>query len=211
MSIIFHGAPISQPSRSVRFLLEENNIPHEFKVYDILKGETRSEEYLKNVNSEGQVPVIVDPQIGNLHLTEGAAILIHLSETRKLDKWYPADHKTRALINKFLHWHHSNTRNGTLKLLVPFLQGKPLDYLPEYKVILKKLDGYLTTPYLAGDHITIADLLILPEIDQLEVLKIVNYDEFPHIKRWLGSVRGGLKTYEANTAVLHGFAKSKGL
>jgi len=194
------------------FLLEENHIPHEWKNIDILKGEQNSEEF-KKINLEGLVPVIVDEQY-NLTLSEGAAIMIHLSETRKLEKWYPSDPAVRAKVNQFLHWHHTNTRKATITLLRLVLSNNEKS-LPEavanFKPILEKLDVYLKTPYLAGDSLTIADLLILPEIDQLVILKILSIDEYKNVKRWVEAVKSQLKTYDTNVATYHQFAKARGV
>jgi len=154
--------------------------------------------------------VIVDPQY-NLTLSEAGAILIHLSETRKLEKWYPSDPHVRAKVNQFLHWHHTNTRKATFTIIRLLVQQK-FDQVPEavnnFKPIIEKLDGYLTTPFLAGDHVTIADLLVLPEIDQLVILKFATLDEYKNVKRWYEALRTHLKTYETNAVPYYQWAKA---
>lgn len=40
------------------------------------------------------------------------------------------------------------------------------------------------TPFLAGEVATIADLFVLPEIDQVQLVGM-DYSAFPNITRWL--------------------------
>jgi glutathione S-transferase len=59
MPLKLNWFPLSSPARSVKFFLATNNVEHESAVLDVLKGETKSEEY-KKINARGEVPTIVD-------------------------------------------------------------------------------------------------------------------------------------------------------
>ena len=74
---IDHG---SQPSRAVLAFCKFNQIEHEIIETRIFTGDSRKEEFLKTVNSEGQVPAIVDDGFA---LAESHAILRYLHTTRK--------------------------------------------------------------------------------------------------------------------------------
>ena len=57
MSVKFWSDGASQPCRTIYYILKRFNIEHEY-VHVTLFTETRSEEFKKNVNPKGLVPVI---------------------------------------------------------------------------------------------------------------------------------------------------------
>ena len=79
----------SQPSKSIKTLLNIGNIAHNSVEVNIFKGENKSPEFLK-VNPREKVPVIRD---GSFTLTESNAILKYLCETRNSipEHMYPSD------------------------------------------------------------------------------------------------------------------------
>jgi glutathione S-transferase len=78
----------------VRLLLTQLGIPFEWIEYDITRGETRTPEFLENVNANGRIPVL-ETEEGVL-LPESNAILFYLAEGTP---FLPDDHlgKARAL------------------------------------------------------------------------------------------------------------------
>lgn len=122
MTLKLYGVEPSQPVRSVIWLLEINNIPYEL-VYCMpghRKG-TRSPDYIKK-NPMAHVPFLEDEQSG-VCLAEAAAIMVYLANKYKLHDLYPADLKSRALVDEYLHWHHRNTRCLTLAYFAPVVRG----------------------------------------------------------------------------------------
>lgn len=177
-SLSLYGFHFSQPTRSIKLLLSENKIDYDFKVVDALKGENRKPEFLK-FHPAGLVPVIDD---SGFVLGETCAILSYLCESRGLEDYFPKDSKVRAKINFWLHWHHGNTRKSTKEVLVPSVLF-PSKINPE-EVIQKGLKAYTksimflenhlkqqgSNKFIAGtDNITIADLIIITELDQLKM------------------------------------------
>jgi len=195
-----YGFPLSQPTRSILFLCDENNIDYEMITVDALKGDTRKAEFRAAFPS-GQVPVIDD---NGFKLGEAGAILMYLCEKHSLDHWLPSkDLQTRALIQFWMHWHHTHTRSGTMKLMV--LNAFPPKNIPlevalaggkrEFERSLKFLEtSFVSNPrrFLASDdHPSIADLLLLPEIDQHypDASNLIDYTPYPHIQQWVEEVR----------------------
>ena len=115
-----YGFPLSQPYRSVIMLCKAAKLPHQPILVDALKGETRTPVF-KKISPVGLVPVIDDD---GYILHESPAILSYLCESRGLKDWFPDDPKKRGEINAWMHWHHSNTRKGTLKVLRQILFPK---------------------------------------------------------------------------------------
>uniref|UniRef100_V9KDN2 glutathione transferase n=1 Tax=Callorhinchus milii TaxID=7868 RepID=V9KDN2_CALMI len=166
----------SQPCRSVFLFAKKNKIPFEFKHVSLFTGQQHSEEYAK-INPKRQVPAIKDD---DFTLSESVAILKYLARKYQTpDHWYPNDLQKRARVDEYLAWQHSTVRpHGSkvfmFKLLLPALTGEPI---PEVKVqaALEDLRGSLKTfeeiylqdkPYIAGDALTIADLVAIVELMQ---------------------------------------------
>ena len=194
---------MSQPVRSILMLLQNNHIEYDFKEVNALKGDHRKPEYLK-INPAGLIPCIVDH---GFVLGESCAILQHLAETRQLHDWYPQDVQLRAKTNFWLHWHHSNTRNSTKGVLHWHLFQKLKDAetnLRKGKAGLGKSLKFLEDQlgerqgeYLVYDKPTIADLLILAELDQQlpEAFGLISFDSYPNISAWMKRVQSSVPTY----------------
>ncbi|KAJ4823224.1 hypothetical protein Tsubulata_004488 [Turnera subulata] len=153
----------------------------EFKI-DFKKREQFSPEY-EEINPMNKVPTIVD---GRFKLFESHAILIHLASVfpQVAHHWYPADLFKRANIHSVLDWHHLNLRHGAvgyvLNSSVAPLLGEPLNpqaaaegekllclSLYNLETIWLKGSGRFL---LGGNHPSIADLSLVCEIMQLELL-----------------------------------------
>merc|ERR1719203_2680811 len=98
--------------------------------------------------------------------------MVYIAEANKLTDWYPEDAKEQAKVNFWLHWNHTNTRHSTLDMIAKFTKGQKINTT----VIKKSLDFMearlgAAGPFLAGAKPTIADLFILPEIDQIVPFK----------------------------------------
>ncbi|XP_035492960.2 glutathione S-transferase theta-1b [Scophthalmus maximus] len=166
----------SQPCRSVYIFATKNNVPFEFKKLNLLEGEQYGEEFGK-INLIRKAPALRD---GDFCLAESIAILLYLAEKFKTpDFWYPADLHQRARVNEYLSWQHMTIRlQGSkvfwLQLLIPKILGADV---PQDKLdaALEDLNASLTLledkfiqdkPFIAGDHITLADLVAIVEVMQ---------------------------------------------
>ncbi|XP_067008425.2 glutathione S-transferase theta-1 [Anabrus simplex] len=193
---------LSQPSRAVVLFLKANKIPYEDRRINLGKGEHFSEEFSK-INPFQRVPVIVD---GDFPLMESIGILRYLCREKDVpDHWYPKDSKAQAKVDEYLEWQHLNTRLQCsmyfqCKWLNPMLSGKPPkpDRVKAFEErMVKSLDDMenkwlKNKPYLAADHLTIADLFGACEVEQT---RIAGYDPRfgrPKLSAWLDRVRQDL-------------------
>ena len=194
-----YGFRMSQPVRSVMLLLESNKIGYTFENVDVFKGENRKPAFLK-ISPTGLVPAIQDEN--GFALSEASAVLTYLCESRNLNAWYGNDIQTRAYVNFWMSWNHHNTRMGTKKILHYKLFPKLANAEEEYKQgqkhftkSLKFMEGALSQRvFLTGASPTIADLLLLTEIDQhmSQGFNLVEYNEFPQVLRWVGDVKASV-------------------
>ncbi|TYZ61372.1 hypothetical protein PybrP1_005242 [[Pythium] brassicae (nom. inval.)] len=150
------------------------------------------------------------------------AIFVYIADKFGWTDLYPTDPLARAKVNEYLHWHHTNTRLFTQKIIRPLLSkklGAPVT--PEMLADIKKVDETMTKvserleKFLVKDFIahsdapTIADFAAYCEFDQLE---LIGYDfaKFPKVHAWLKRMEA-VPHYDEVHAPLIGFLKSIGL
>ncbi|XP_061118941.1 glutathione S-transferase theta-3-like [Conger conger] len=189
----------SQPCRSVFIFAKKNNIPFEFKKISLFEGGQHAEEFGK-INMMRKVPAIRD---GDFTLAESVAILLYMAEKfRTPDHWYPADLQTRARVNEYLSWQHTALRmHGSkvfwFKLLIPKALGKEV---PKEKMdsALEDLEGSLKMleekflqdrPFIAGEHISLADLVAIVDIMQPVGAGVDVFAERPKLVAWRDRVQ----------------------
>jgi len=208
--IQLYGFPLSQPSRSVLLLLSEAEIPYELNVINPLSGECKEPSYLK-INPAGLVPFIIDR---GLTLGESGAILTYLAESRFLDSWYPSNPAVRAKIQFWMQWHHSGTRTSSMRVLFPaFMKKDDPEGVSVFTKNVEFLEARLgetgEDKFIAGTvQPTIADLMLLPELDQLEGFKLFDYTPYPNVSKYLERCKGALKSYAENYKVVTDFAQA---
>ena len=203
--IKIYGFPLSQPYRSVLLLCQSNDIKYETILIDALKGQNLKPEY-RAIHPAGLVPAIQEDGLGVLG--ECSAILVYLAESRQLTQWYPTDPVVRARINFWLSWNHGNTRlctSGVLRnKLFPPRTGGGDELVAAAQKTLKGSLTYMesqlkTTKFLvAGDKPSLADLVLLTELDTLSAdgFGFIDFTPYPNVVRWMGDTIASLPTYK---------------
>ncbi len=196
--LTLHWALASQPSRSVKAVLDIGKVEHTVKNYNVLAGETKTEEFLK-LNPAGKVPFIVE---GDFSLGESNAILKHLVDTKEQipESLWPKDAHKRALVDQQLVWWDSHFRPT---VLAPFLNrimvalGRAelsTDATPVQKAnieqTLQTLDDLLakqTGDFVTGSDLTIADLQLFFEFTDLTAMRYKT-EKYVNVNKWLEAV-----------------------
>ena len=75
--LVLHEDPRSGNCYKIALTAALLGIPLEFKRYDILRAETRTPEFLRDVNANGRIPVL---QIGDRFLPESNAACCYLAD-----------------------------------------------------------------------------------------------------------------------------------
>jgi len=151
-------------------------------------------------------------------LAESAAILQYLADQYQAvgkvsERWYPKDLRTRSRINALMAWHGSTLRTGSMlvgwHLVVAPNLGRQSniklvqDYgIPTLNEALRTInDVWLSEggAFLVGQCITIADLLLACEVEQLKLLEgnlqgvDISYEKliapYPKVTVWMDNVR----------------------
>jgi glutathione S-transferase len=193
MSLRLHDYLPSGNGYKVRLLLTQLGVPFERIEYDITRGETRTPEFLENVNANGRVPVLETEE--GVFLPESDAILFYLAEGTP---FLPEDRlgKTRVLqwmfFEQYSHepniavaraWLHVFDTEMTEERLTVLGAKQKLGY-----DALRVMETHLeSNDYFVGDHYSIADIALYA---YTHVADEGGFDlaEFPAVRAWLGLV-----------------------
>ncbi|MBD2091558.1 glutathione S-transferase family protein [Microcoleus sp. FACHB-1515] len=173
----------------VRLLLTQLGIPFEYIEKDILKGETRSPDFLA-INPNGRIPVLeVEP---DLYLAESNAILIYLSEGTK---FLPEDKLDRARVMQWLFFEQYShepfiatsrfwLRHGFAEQKQQALQEKQALGYAALEVLEKQLKDH---SFLVGDRYTIADIALYA-YTHVAPQGGFSLNQFPAVQAWCDRV-----------------------
>ncbi len=196
-ALTLHGVPFSQPVRAVMWLLINHRQPFEMVLVNPgSRGEngSRHPDYLAR-NPAGTIPMLEEPDTGFV-LAEAHAIMAYLCNRFGWTDMYPADHRERARVDWYLHYHHRNVRDASVGLVAPRIR-KDLDIPTAVQQAaratvtraLQALDsGWLAhSRFIAGNDVTIADLGAYVELGQLraQFTNLYDFSPFPNVQRWL--------------------------
>ncbi|XP_072269822.1 glutathione S-transferase theta-1-like [Pyxicephalus adspersus] len=193
---------LSQPCRSVYLFAKVNNIPFQHHEVKLLKGDHLTEDFEK-LNPLHKVPVLID---GEFTLVESTAILRYLVQKYNTpDHWYPSDPQKRARVDEYLAWQHTNTRPYGcrvfwVKCMTPAILSQDVEsdkldnVLSEFTAVVKHLEETFLKdrPFLAGDEISLADLVAIVEIMQVVASGVPVFEHNPKLKLWKQRVEEAL-------------------
>mmetsp|Transcript_2439 Transcript_2439/g.2865 ORF Transcript_2439/g.2865 Transcript_2439/m.2865 type:complete len:218 (-) Transcript_2439:37-690(-) len=197
MSLKFWHDPISEPSRSVYYILKKLDIEHELIEVAIVKG-TRTEEFKKDVNPAGLIPVI-EHECQKIY--ESSCIIRYLLDTFDSNETLlpRSDLKKRAGVDYWLDWRNTTYRQASdiaiMQMVVnPMFLGADKPSEEEQKEMVSKCEEHLKTieavvseqPYLTGEDLTIADVYLYNEI--LEGIHLLKVTVEGKVKEWLDRV-----------------------
>jgi glutathione S-transferase len=175
----------------VRLALAQLDIPHELVEIDILKGETRTPEFLA-VNPSGHVPLL--RVADNRHIAESNAILWYISGHTPL---MPDDRADRAEMLQwmFFEQHSLEPNIGAAYFWLTLVKGgRDLqqhaleDWMQEGYRALGVMERHLARhDFFAANTYTIADIALYA---YTHMAHLCDYDlsSFPAVRAWLARV-----------------------
>ncbi|XP_042902514.1 glutathione S-transferase 1-like isoform X2 [Parasteatoda tepidariorum] len=170
-AITMYNFPMSPPCRAVRMTAKILAI--DLKLVDLdLFNKEHKKQWFVNINPNCLVPTIDDK---GFYLGESIAIMRYLIDQYAPDHaLYPKDIKKRAIIDWLLDFNIATL----FKALASYLEDvmfrgqtpKP-ERMDEFNQKVAILEEFLTrSPYVAGDHMTIADLSVITSLDFAEIV-----------------------------------------
>ena len=174
----------------IKLMLELLGLPYEWVAIDILKGETQSEAFLAK-NPNGKIPVL-ELEDGSC-LWESNAILNFLADG---SEFLPSEPRLRTQV---LQWQffeqYSHEPYIAVARFIQLYQGLPAERQKEYEECqvrgykaFKVMELQLSrTPYLVGEHYSIADIALYA---YTHVADEGGFDltPYPAIRGWLQRV-----------------------
>jgi glutathione S-transferase len=167
----------------------------ERREYDILKGETRTASFLKNINANGRIPVL---QIGDRFLPESNAACYWLAHGSAL---IPTDRFDHADMLRWMNWEQYNHEPNvaTMRFFRAFVGMDKLNEMQAAsvpmrvdngKAALKLMDDHLATRHwFVGPAMTLADIALYAYTHTAEEGGFTLSD-YPHVQAWLARVAG---------------------
>lgn len=168
--IVIHGIPGSPYVRGALLGLEEKGAPYRFE--RMVLGEHKSEAY-RRLHPFARVPVM---EHDGYVLYETQAILRYVDALRPDPALQPAEPRAVGRMNQLvgvLDWYFFPQVTGTIsweRLVVPMLGGTPnLEVveaaIPNATTCVEALNELFAGPYLVGQTLTIADLMLAPHLE----------------------------------------------
>ena len=164
--LILHEYAASGNCYKVRLTAAHVGVPLERRDYDIMKGETRTPEFLANVNANGRIPVL---QVGDRFIPESNAACFYIADGSDL---IPTDRFDRADMLRWLFFEqYSHEPNiATLRF---WLQNVGLEQLTDAQRLqmplkrkagndaLRVMDDHLRDrEWFVGEGVTLADICL---------------------------------------------------
>ena len=194
---LVHLIPGSPFSRAALATLEEKGAP--YRVMPVASG-LRSPQHLSR-HPFGRVPVL---EHGNFKLYETQAILRYLDRVLPEPALTPADPQRAARMDQAMNVNDWYLFHGVASVIAfqrivgPRLMGLTPDEaaiaaaMPKARTVFDELAALLgEQPYFTGDSLTLADLLLAPQLDFMQ--KTPEWEALtaghPNLGRWLARMQ----------------------
>ena len=167
----------------------------ERREYDIMKGETRTPDFLANVNPNGRIPVL---QVGDRFIPESNAACYFIAEGTSLIPTAPFDH---ADMLRWMFWEQYNHEPNiaTLRFWMREIRPENLNDMQRLQMpakrqggnaALKLMDEHLSgRDWFVGDSISLADICLFA---YTHVAGDAEFDlgRYPNVVQWIERVKG---------------------
>ncbi|RJX65529.1 glutathione S-transferase family protein [Tsuneonella suprasediminis] len=192
-NLILHEDPRSGNCYKIRLTAALLGLPIERRAYDILQGETRTPEFLANVNPNGRIPVL---QIGKRFLPESNAACWYLATDSAL---IPTDRFEQANVLRWMFFEqYSHEPNiATLRFWLHFVGEANLSRQQQSQVMAKRIAGEdalaLMDAHLAGREWFVGDAPTLADIALYAYTHVAEAGGFrladrAHVMAWLARI-----------------------
>jgi glutathione S-transferase len=192
-ALILHEYARSGNCYKIRLTAAHVGAAIERREYDIMKGETRTPEFLANVNANGRIPTL---QVGGRFLPESNAACVYLATGSALIPTEPFDH---ADMLRWMFWEQYNHEPNvaTLRFWHGWIGEANFSALQRTLHPIKReageaaltlMDEHLAArDFFAAGRFTLADIVLYPYTAASEEggFRLADY---PHVQAWLARV-----------------------
>jgi glutathione S-transferase len=191
--LTLHEDPRSGNCYKIRLTAALLGLPLTRKEYDIMKGETRTPEFLAKVNGNGRIPVL---QIGKRFLPESNAACFYLAEGSDL---IPADRFERADMLRWMFFEQYNHEPNiaTLRFWLAYVGDANLTEQQRAQIPAKRIAGEAALElmdeelkdreWFVGKACTLADISLYAYTHVAEAGGF-RLEDYRHVCAWLQRV-----------------------
>jgi glutathione S-transferase len=167
----------------------------ERREYDIMKGETRTPDFLANVNANGRIPVL---QVGDRFIPESNAASYYLAEGSSLIPTDPFDH---ADMLRWMFWEQYNHEPNiaTLRFWMRWIGPNDLNDMQRLQMPSKRQGGNAALK-LMDEHLSERDWFVGPSLSLADICLFAythvagdaEFDlrRYPHVSDWIERLKG---------------------
>jgi glutathione S-transferase len=167
----------------------------ERREYDIMKGETRTPDFLANVNANGRIPVL---QVGDRFIPESNAASYYLAEGSGLIPTDPFDH---ADMLRWMFWEQYNHEPNiaTLRFWMRWIGPNDLNDMQRLQMPSKRQGGNAALK-LMDEHLSERDWFVGPSLSLADICLFAythvagdaEFDlrRYPHVSDWIERLKG---------------------
>ena len=197
-TLTLHEDPRSGNCYKIRLTAALLGLPLATRAYDIMRGETRTPEFLATVNANGRIPVLqIGDGSGARFLPESNAACWYLAHGSAL---IPADRFAQADMLRWMFFEqYSHEPNiATLRFWLRFVGEANLSAEQRAQIMPKRMAGYgaldLMNRHLAhhaffsGGNATLADIALFAYTHVAEEGGF-GLSDYPHITSWIARMQ----------------------
>lgn len=191
--LVLHEYAASGNCYKVRLTAALAGVPLERREYDIMKGETRTPEFLANVNANGRIPVL---QVGDRFIPESNAASYYVADGSSLIPTDPFDH---ADMLRWLFWEQYN-HEPNIATLRFWMREVGVDRLNDTQrhqmaakrqggnAALKLMDDHLDgRDWLVGEALSLADICLFAYTHVADEAEF-DLELYPNVIRWMEQI-----------------------
>ena len=193
--LVLHEYSLSGNCYKVRLTAALLNLHIERREYDIMNGETRTPDFLQNVNANGRIPVLED---GDRFIPESNAACYFIADGSNL---IPTERFDHADMLRWMFWEQYNHEPNiaTLRFWMRWVGVAQLSELQRLQMTpkrtagnaaLKLMDEHLASrEWFVGRSMSLADICLFA---YTHVAGDADFDlsRYPHIVEWIERIKG---------------------
>jgi glutathione S-transferase len=193
--LLLHEYSLSGNCYKVRLTAALLNLHLDRREYDIMAGETRTPEFLQNVNANGRIPVL---ELGDRFIPESNAACYYVADGSNL---IPTERFDHADMLRWMFWEQYNHEPNiaTLRFWMKWVGVDKLTELQRLQMTpkrtagnaaLKLMDEHLANrEWFVGSAMSLADVCLFA---YTHVAGDADFDlgSYPHVLAWVERIKG---------------------